>query len=122
MTTESEYLEDLKDTELSLDSPLPIEISGGAKNWVATWMETGIEGEGKSRDAAIDDVRKAILKKYRDLEGRLKQSQRLKTEDETAWVSMCHYIVNISRGRQRPGEEFSFGSTGDKDYKGPVFG
>lgn len=122
MTTESEYLEDLQDAELSLDSPLPIELSGGDKNWVATWMETGIEGEGKSKDAAINDVRKQIIKKYRDLEGRLKAAQRIKTEDETMWVSMSHYIVNISRGRQRPGEEFSFGSTRDKDYKGPVFG
>jgi len=122
MTTESIYLEDLADKELHLDSPLPLELSGGGQNWVATWMETNIEGEGKSREAAVNDARKQILKRYRSLEEKLRKSERLKTEDETAWVSMCHYIVNSARGRTRPGEEFSVGSPRDKDYKGPVFG
>jgi len=122
MTTESIYLEDLEDKELYLDSPLPLELSGGGQNWVASWMETGIEGEGKSREAAVNDARKQILKRYRSLEERLRKAERLKTEDETAWVSMCHYIVNAARGRTRPGEEFSVGSARDKDYKGPIFG
>ena len=123
MATESLYLEDLKDTELSLDAPLPIEVSGGGSNWVATWLETKIEGEGKSRDAALTDVRKAIIKQYKSLDKKLKESQRLREEDEGVWVAMCHYIVNVSRGRLRPGEEFSpGGDSRDEDYKGPVFG
>jgi hypothetical protein len=122
MTTQSEYLESLEDKELHLDSPLPLELSGGGKNWVATWIETGIEGEGDSREACIEDARKAILKRYRALEKKLKNSERLKTEEETIWVSMCHYIVDVGRGRVRQGEEFAFGSSRDKDYKGPVFG
>lgn len=122
MTTESEYLETLNDPELHLDSPLPLEISGGGQNWVATWMETGIEGEGKSRDQAIRDACKAILAKYRKLEKQLKNADRLRPEEETLWVSMSHYIVNVGRGRARPGEEFSVTTPRDKDYKGPVFG
>ncbi len=122
MTTQSEYLETLEDTELHLDSPLPLELAGGGSNWVATWIETGIEGEGDSREAAIDDARKAILKRYRELEKKLKNSERLRVEEEIAWVSMCHYIVNVGRGRVRPGEEFTVGTSRDDDYKGPVFG
>lgn len=122
MTTESEYLESLEDTELHLDSPLPLEVSGGGQNWVATWIETGIEGEGKTREKAISDARVAILKKYRDLEKRLKAGDRVRSEEETMWLSMSHYIVNAVRGRTRPGEEFQLGTSRDKDYKGPIFG
>lgn len=118
MTTESIYLDDLKDKDLHLDSPLPLELSGGAQNWVATWVETGIEGEGKSREAAVKDARRAILARYRALDEKLKASQRLKADEETTWVSLCHYVTDVSRGRVRQGEEIPR----DKDYKGPVFG
>lgn len=121
MTTESEYLESLEDIELQLDSPLPLELSGGGRNWVATWIETNIEGEGTSKEAAVNDARKAILKKYRRLEKKLKTTTRLRPEEEKAWISMCHYIINVGRGRVRQGEEFDMSNSHDKG-KGPIFG
>lgn len=122
MTTESYYLESLEDTELHLDSPLPMELSGGGQNWVASWLEGNLEGEGTSKENSIKDCRQIILTRYRDLEKRIRGSERLKTEDETVWISLCHYIINVSRGRLRPGEEFEANSYTSKDYKGPIFG
>jgi hypothetical protein len=122
MSTESLYLDTLQDPELYLDSPLPLEVSGQTGNFVASWMETKIEGEGPTRDAAVDDARKQILTRYRVIEKKLKAGEKLREADETIWISMCHYIANISRGRIRPGEEYQMGSPSDPDYKGPVFG
>jgi len=122
MATESVYLDSLNDPELYLDSPLPLEISGGSGNFVASWMETRIEGEGPTKDAAVDDVRRAILARYRIIEKKLKAGERVRDPDETVWISMCHYVANVTRGRIRQGEEQQLQSPTDPDYKGPVFG
>ena len=122
MATESYYLDSLQNPELYLDSPLPLEISGGAGNYVASWEETKIEGEGPTKDEAIEDARKAIIAKYKSIEAKLLKGERVRDPDETIWVSMCHYIASNTRGRVRQGEEQSIQSTRDPNYKGPIFG
>jgi hypothetical protein len=119
MVTKSEYLENLSypgstNQVLALDSPLPLEVSGGSGNWVASWMETGIEGEGKSIAAAMEDCSKSIVERYHVLDKKRQDSVIFREEEERIWISMCHYIVHVARGRTRPGEEFL--------DKGPVFG
>ena len=116
MPKESEYLDSLQDPELYLDSPLPVELNGRTGNWVAFWMETGIEGEGISREDALEDFRKELLKQYRQVENKLKNSDPLSEREETMWVSMCHYIGSTKSGTKLPGTEFN------DPNSGPIFG
>ena len=120
--TESFYLEKLTDPSLYLDAPLPVEISGGPGNYVATWMETKIEGEGKTKEAAVADVTKAILERYRVIEKKYMDGERVATAEESVWIALTHYIADARRGRIRPGEEGSMRNPTDPDYKGPIFG
>jgi len=116
MPKESEYIDAIKDTELYLDSPLPVELNGRPGNWVATWMETGIEGEGKTRDLALEDFTKELIKEYKRIDALLKNSDPLSEKDETTWVSLCHYVGTVRSGTRLPGTEFN-----DPDG-GPIFG
>lgn len=122
MASESIYLDSLESPKLHLSSPLPLEISGGNGNFVASWMETKIEGEGATRELAVDDVRKEILKTYDIIEAKYLNDERVRGDEESVWMAMCHYISSIARGKVRPGEEGAVRSPRDPDYKGPVFG
>ena len=98
-------------------------------NFVATWAEGGVEGEGKTRDEAVDDCRAEIVKRYKHLRDRLAKGARLMGRDEQQWQSMLHFIGEARRGaiyKPAPGEEYQTSTAGsspeDEDYKGPIFG
>ena len=65
--SDSEYLSSLKSPELGLRSPLPLEITGSRGNFVATWLEGSIEGEGATREAAVEDCRLAVIDRFKEL-------------------------------------------------------
>ena len=121
MAKESDYLDSLEEPDLYLDSPLPVELNGRPGNWVATWMETRIEGEGITREHALNDFRRELLVQYRRIDSLLKANNPLSDDDESKWTSMCHYIGSVNSGTRMPGTEFAE-PPGSKDYKGPIFG
>lgn len=114
----SVYLDKLKHAHLFLDSPLPLEITGSGENYVASWLETGIEGEGSTEELAIDDCRNEIINEYLKLQAAV---ANLSEKQELTWAAMSHYIGDArKRSNAKPhlGEEYM---ADDKD-KGPVFG
>lgn len=125
MMSESVYLNKLKDRELFLSSPIPLEISGSTGNYVATWMEGPVEGEGRTRDLAVEDCRRAIITSFNALRGRVRKSAAFSADQERQWAGLLHFIGEVRAGRiykPGPGEEYNVQSADEEEYKGPIFG
>jgi hypothetical protein len=105
----SEYLESLKHNQLYLTSSIPVEVTGKRGNYVASWLEGGVEGEGTSVEAAIEDLREEIVKLYFELRGKAHNKKQ-----EQKWHSLCYFVSEVNRSRRLPGE--------DDDNNGPIFG
>lgn len=111
MSAQSIYLEDLKNALLYLSAPLPIELEGEAKNWVATWAETQLEAEGTSKSEAIRNMQKEIVTAYDKLEAKAREGAKMKEDEERLWRALSHYVA------ERGGKKKN-----DKEDMGPFFG
>lgn len=106
----SEYLESLKHKKVYLTSSIPVEVTGKRGNYVASWLEGSVEGEGASVEEAMNDLRKEIVDLYFSLRNRA-----LDKKQEQQWQSLCYFIAEFNKGRRMPGEE-------DDGGTGPIFG
>lgn len=122
--SESVYLSKLRSSELLLASPIPLEITGSEGNYVATWVEGKVEGEGKTRDDAVEDCRVALIDTFKALRDRLKGTG-LSADEDRRWTGLLHFIHEVRAGtiyRPAPGEEYLVEGSTDDDYKGPIYG
>jgi hypothetical protein len=123
--SESVYLNKLLNTELFLASPIPLEITGSQGNYVATWIEGNVEGEGTTKDSAVEDCRQALIAAFKSLRSRVRKSEALPAEEDRKWVGLLHFIGENRAGRAykpAPGEEYLVMGSGDDEYKGPIYG
>ncbi len=123
--THSIYIDTLSSPIVGLDSPMPVEISGKAGNYVATWMEGRLEGDGKTEEAAVADLRDAIVEKFVSLRTRVINGHSLLPEQDQVWTSLLNYIVEVRDGKvikTSPSDDYNEKSKEDEDYKGPFFG
>lgn len=118
--SESVYLHSLNNPKFGLLSPMPLEITGKPENYVATWLQGKIEGEGPTRDEAVEDCRQAIIAKFKEL--KLRVAKGLSNNDDRLWHGLLHYIAEPGRRAMAPGEDYTTSSPADEDYKGPFFG
>lgn len=122
--SDSEYLRTLGDSEIYLDAPLPLEITGSDGNYVASWLEGKIEGEGATRYAAVEDARTALVETYKRLRQKVRNGSNLQTLEDQQWTSMLHFVGEARSGmryKTAPGEDYSPGRD-EEEYKGPFFG
>tara|TARA_Y100000310_G_scaffold337181_1_gene423600 strand:+ start:335 stop:649 length:315 start_codon:yes stop_codon:yes gene_type:complete len=104
---------------------MPVEISGKAGNYVATWMEGRLEGDGKTEEAAVADLRDAIVEKFVSLRTRVINGHSLLPDQDQVWTSLLNYIVEVRDGKvikTSPSDDYNEKSKEDEDYKGPFFG
>ncbi len=123
--THSIYIDTLSSPIVGLDSPMPVEISGKAGNYVATWMEGRLEGDGKTEEAAVADLRDAIVEKFVSLRTRVINGHSLLPDQDQVWTSLLNYIVEVRDGKvikTSPSDDYNEKSKEDEDYKGPFFG
>ena len=123
--SESVYLSLLRSQELFLASPIPLELSGSTGNYVATWVEGKVEGEGSNKDAAVDDCRQSLIDTFKALRDRVSKGVNLSSEDDRKWAGLLRFIGENRAGRiykPAPGEDYVPGPTAEDDYKGPIYG
>lgn len=123
--SDSVYLGKLLSQELFLASPIPLEITGSAGNYVASWTEGKVEGEGATKDAAVDDCRQSLIETFKSLRERVRKSAAFSADEDRRWVGLLHYIGENRGGRAykpAPGEEYQVRASNDDDYKGPIYG
>lgn len=123
--SESVYLSKLLSPELFLASPIPLEITGSEGNYVATWSEGKVEGEGPTKDEAVDDCRQSLIDTFKGLRVRVGKSAHLSADEDRRWQGLLHFIGENRAGRAykpAPGEEYQSQASNDDDYKGPIYG
>jgi len=123
--SDSVYLNKLGDSSLFLASPIPLEVSGSTGNYVATWVEGNVDGEGTTRDLAVDDCRLGLAEAFKALRTKVSGNAALNEDDQRKWDGLLHFIGENRGGRSykpAPGEDYMTHSADEDEYKGPIYG